>query len=213
MDFGSMPVGVRGQTQGLAVTNNTAQTVVLGDISVSGDFELATTCASVPARSTCVLHLAFRPTARGARAGEIIIRTVSESTPYRVVLSGVGEANLVPQLRVAPGQIGFGNALVGPLSGHEPVDLVNMGEVPVVLGVITASPDFVVDNRCGASIAVGGRCQLLMSFYPRGTGSRIGSLHVGSNAGNGPHSVTLSGTGCTIPSVPRGRLPAVVCNP
>lgn len=213
LDFGSQPLGLTTPGSPLAITNTGATTVSLVEATPTGDFAVSDGCTTIAPRATCTLLVTFTPSARGARSGVLTLRTATESQPYVVALSGDGGANPTPALSVSPARIGFGNALVGPPGAATSIDLVNVGEVPVVLGGFTVPGDFLVANRCPGTLAAGQRCQMDVRFYPRALGLRAGLLDVLSNAGNGPHRVEVSGVGCSLPSVARNRLPQLSCTP
>jgi hypothetical protein len=50
-------------------------------------------------------------------------------------------------------------------------------------------------TTCGRSLAVNAGCSVTLSFNPRATGARTGSLTIASNAATSPNNVALSGTG------------------
>ena len=215
LDFGTQPFGVRSAPRTIVIANNTAQAVVVSDIALSSgsDFGLDDACPIVPALGTCAVNLTFLPSARGLRSADLAIRILSETAAYHVAITGQGLANPVPLLQVTPTTIGYGNALLGASGIPVQVVLTNVGEVPVSLGTLTGSPDFTTDNRCGATIAVGAKCAIFVSFFPRLTGVRPGVLSIESDALGHPHSVTLSGTACAVPTVQRARLAQPVCVP
>jgi hypothetical protein len=212
LPFASQPVGTRSAGAAVTITNNSASEVAIVDLSVSGDFTVSDTCTTVPAHGRCLLLVTFRPTAEGDRAGVLTLRALSETEPYTVILTGSGVFNAVPALEVSVTRAGFGNTLVGTTSTLE-ANLVNVGEVAVALGAITATGDFLVSHTCGTSLAVRGSCPVQVTFLPRMPGPQVGILEVNSNAAGSPHQVQFSGIGCSLPSFARARLHPLLCAP
>lgn len=213
LDFGSQPLGTPSADVALVLTNTGSTGLTISEAAVTGDFKLSDGCTTIPARQSCTLLVTFTPSARGARTGLVTLRVLGEAQPYLVTLSGDGGANSTPVLTVTPTRIGFGNSLVGPPTATKSIDLINTGEVPVVLGGYNVPGDFIVNNRCPGTLAVGTRCQMDVAFFPRVVGLRGGFLGVLSNAGNGPHRVELSGVGCGLPTIAGNRLPQLSCTP
>jgi hypothetical protein len=78
------------------------------------------------------------------------------------------------------------------------VTLSNTGTATDALGrtSIAASGDFLLEkSTCGTSLAAGGSCKINLIFRPTETGRRTGTLTIKHFKPNGPHTVSLSGTG------------------
>jgi hypothetical protein len=58
-----------------------------------------------------------------------------------------------------------------------------------------ADGDFAIENGCGASLGLKGKCEVTVRFTPTALGERFGTLTIGSNANNPQAIVNLSGTG------------------
>lgn len=210
--FGNQAVGTQSTGHVVTIANNSASTVSITGLTTDGDFSVSDTCTTIAPHASCAPLVFFRPTAVGDRAGHLTIRTLSESEPYVVALNGTGTFNPVPQITLSVTQLGFGNTLLGvPTSAQ--VVIRNVGQVPVAIESIVATGDFFVSQTCGASIAVGGTCPLIVSFYPRMTGGTSGGVEIRTNVTGSPHQVQLSGVGCAIPSVARARFGGLVCGP
>jgi hypothetical protein len=213
LDFDPQPVGTQSPGRALAITNNSASTVTITDLSVTGgDFSVSDTCATIAPHASCSPLVFFLPTVLGERTGSLTIRALSEIDPYVVALAGTGINNPVPALLVSVTSLGFGNVLLGS-STSRTIVLTNIGLVPVLLGAINATGDFLVTSACGAAIAVGAHCSLEVAFIPQVTGPQVGSVEIASNAANAPHHVQLSGTACAIPSIIRARVRPLLCGP
>ena len=128
--FGDRTVGTTGATQNVTVKNTGSAVLNITGTSVSGtnagDFTIASnTCGStVASGASCTIGIGFKPTAVGARSGNLTISDNAAGTPHAVALTGNGTA---PQPLVAPTSIvargGDGQVSVTwtPGSGPTPV--------------------------------------------------------------------------------------------
>jgi hypothetical protein len=210
--FGDQPVGSSSEARPLAITNNAASVASLTELSASGDFSVSETCTTVEAGATCTPLVTFLPTALGERRGALTIRTLAESLPYVVSLSGLGTFNLVPQITLSVARLGFGNTLMGVPSTSR-ILVTNVGLIAATLHGAFASGDFLVGDSCGLSLAVGAVCAIDVSFFPRRVGLQEATFELASNAAGGPHAVQLSGIGCAFPTITRARVGQPVCGP
>ena len=210
--FEARPVGTRSDGQVLTIRNGSDATVFITGLETSDDFGVSDTCTAIPARGSCTVRVTFRPTEEGERIGSLTVTALGEAEPYVVRLIGTGVFNEIPALELSVTRVGFGNALLTS-STTVVVDVVNVGQVPVVLGSITATGDFLVSHTCGTTLAVDQTCHVQVRFFPRMVGTRGGILEVVSNAAGTPHTVELSGTGCAIPSIARSRVRPLLCAP
>jgi hypothetical protein len=210
--FPDQAVGTHSAGRAVTVTNTSSATVSITDLATSGDFSVSDTCTTIAARGTCSPVVVFTPSAVGERTGTLTVRTLTETAPYVVGLSGLGIFNPVPQITLSVTRLGFGNTFQAvPATAR--VVVTNVGQVPVVIESFLASGDFLVTNACGISIAVGASCSIDVSFYPRRTGAQLGTLEIRTNAAGSPHGVQLSGTGCAVPSLARARSGQLLCGP
>jgi hypothetical protein len=210
--FAAQRMGTRSAGLSLDVVNNLATAATITELSATGDFSVSDTCTTIAPRGHCTPLVFFRPTALGARSGALTIRTLSDTLPYSVALSGIGLANPLPSLGVSVARVGFGNAFLGSVNTADIV-LSNLGQVPVVFASFSLIGDYLVSNTCGASLGAGASCTVQVTFLPTTPGARSGALEIRSNAEGSPHSVELSGVGCAIPSMTRARLGAMRCGP
>nr|WP_245536544.1 choice-of-anchor D domain-containing protein [Terriglobus saanensis] len=103
-------------------------------------------------------------------------------------------------MSLLPLSLNFGATGVGNASTPQTVTLTNNGSSPLVISSVALSNDFgtvVGTNTCSTSapIAVGQACTMQVSFAPRLSGARLGTLSVASNAPNSPLVTHLAGTG------------------
>jgi len=92
LSFGNQKVKTSSASKQVRVTNNLGVPLSFDNFFVAGDFALTSNgCASAAAaHSTCVIGIAFKPTAAGARTGALTIGDTASSVPLSVSLSGVG---------------------------------------------------------------------------------------------------------------------------
>ncbi len=65
--------------------------LLISSVSVTGDFVYESDCkSSLAAGKTCEINVKFKPTAVGARAGELSVASNAAGAPHVVKLSGLG---------------------------------------------------------------------------------------------------------------------------
>jgi hypothetical protein len=102
------------------------------------------------------------------------------------------------------------------LSAPQTITIKNEGGNPLLINGTTftdsTSPlatdhpeDFLIgSSSCMGPIVFEATCQLTVRFAPQGEGTRTATLQIASNAGAGPTTVALTGTGGTLPQGPTG---------
>ena len=126
---------------------------------------------------------------------------------FAVAAKGAGVVSILlqgPTASLAPTSLNFGSERVGTSCSPRLVTLSNNGTATLLISSIavtgTNSGDFTQTNTCGASIAAGASCTIMVTFAPTQAGSRSASLSITDNAPGSPQTVSLSGTG-TGPAV------------
>ncbi len=202
IDFGASVIGsgpvVRTAT--LANTGNATLTILSVAISGAG-FTLQNDCpASVPAGGNCALRITFTATGTGEFTGQLVVTSNAGGAPRTVALSARSQPLPIPQVRVTPAAIGFGDRMIGTLGTGQRVTISNVGGAPAALDRVAVDLHYVITgNTCGASIAAQQSCILEVSFRPLMTGPRAATLQIFTNAEGSPHTVSLAGRGCTPP--------------
>lgn len=197
--FTDQLVGTTSATRTITITNNGAAATTI-TIAASGDFTETNTCPVSPATlavgANCTVNVAFHPTATGLRNGAITVTHKLAGSPQSVALSGNGVA---PIATVDKTSIPFGNQPVGTSSAVQTVNLSNTGTATLTITNIAItganSGDFSQTNACGASVATGSNCSIMVTFKPTSTGTLAGSVSITDNAAGSPQTVALSGTG------------------
>jgi subtilisin family serine protease len=202
LSFGSQRVGTTSTPQSVTLTNSGSVTLNLSNITVSGDFARSGgSCptsfpATLTAGASCTISLIFTPSVTGTLTGTLNISSDASGSPHAVSLSGTGTAT-PPPAAVTPSvsSLDFGNQPVGTTSMSQSITLTNTGGTVLTIDDIVASGDFAVETTCGATLDAGASCTITVAFTPTATGAQTGALTISSDAGDGPHTVTLSGTG------------------
>lgn len=93
IDFGVQSVGAASAPQIVTVTNDGTADLILGALSINGDFALTNDNCSgqtVAAAGSCNFAVSFQPTSIGAKNGTVWIPSNAASSPDTVTLSGTG---------------------------------------------------------------------------------------------------------------------------
>ncbi len=95
LSFGTQKVGTTSAVKSVAVTNSGTTPLVLGSVSVNGDYAVASTSTCVAGLSvtpahTCRIDVKFSPRAKGQRIGNVTIRDNALFGEQNISLSGQG---------------------------------------------------------------------------------------------------------------------------
>jgi hypothetical protein len=111
----------------------------------------------------------------------------------------------------SPTKLPFDGQFVGSTSDKLSITLSNTGTVALPVSNVTVtgtnSGDFVQSHNCGTSVAAGANCTILVAFKPSGVGSRTASLAITDGAAGSPHTVSLTGAGNGVASIPQAKPP------
>jgi hypothetical protein len=110
----------------------------------------------------------------------------------------------------SPSSVNFGNVTVGSSATPVQVTITNSGSGPLTVNSKNKIGNFPeIDINFGGSNAcsniplnAGSSCTLLATFNPTSTGSKFATLTINSTAINPVYSITLTGTGVTVPGAP-----------
>ncbi len=120
---------------------------------------------------------------------------------------GVAGATVNPNLSVTPSSITFAapTVVTGVSSTTQTVAITNSGTSTFSL-TLALTGDFTDATSCGATLAGGQTCAVVLTFAPSQPGSRSGLLSITAGAGTSPAYVTLNGTGTAILPANNGTL-------
>ncbi len=195
--FGDQAVSTVGAYQSITVTNIGSNTMTISGISVPGDFvkQSTTECpASLPANSSCTIHIAFAPTATGPRSGTLTISANVSGGQLTVALTGNGTPS--GPVVLTPTSLSFGSILVGAKTSVQYLTIANMSNAMIGLKLPAVSGPFVLTaNTCGATLNASFSCTVGVVFAPASAGLASGFFSITDDAGT--QVALLSGTGLT----------------
>jgi len=175
-------------TQSVTLSNSGDLPVSITGVTINGDFAHTNNCGtSLAAGASCIVNVAFTPTARGVRSGVLSFTSGSPGTAPTVALSGTGQAVLAT---VSPASLTFAATPVNTTSAAQTVTFTNAGDAPITITGVSINGDFAQTNTCGISLAVGASCAVNVTFTPTARGSRTGNvtlqgeLHVAGAGGD-----------------------------
>ena len=103
--FGNQPIGTTGSSQTVTIKNTGNATLNISSISFVGseygDFPSTTTCplqGALAAGASCILTIAFKPTAIGTRTASIVLTDSASGSPQTISISGTGTSTAGPTL-------------------------------------------------------------------------------------------------------------------
>lgn len=194
VSFAAQQVASTSSVQAVTVSNiGTSPLAVSGVSVISGasDFAQANNCATLPVNGSCTINVSFTPSAVGTQTGTLAM-THNGDGVTTVALSGTGQAQ---SATLSVGS--FASTHVSATSDATAV-LANTGigalsvTVPAA-GSVTGTDFNFVSTTCGAAVAVGASCNVVVRFAPTSTAARTGSVSVSTGAG--VKSQSLSSTG------------------
>jgi len=201
LTFGTQTIGTTSTPQSATLSNTGTSAVSIASVAIAGadpgDFHETNTCgSSLAAQSNCTITVTFSPTVSGARTASVTITDSDSSSPQSISLSGSGASPATgPAAKVSPTSLSFSAQTVGSTSSGQAVTLSNPGGASLQITNISITGDFSFTDNCGASVAVGAQCTIILVFKPTATGTRTGTLSVSDDAPGSPHTVMLSGVG------------------
>ncbi len=193
--FGTTLVGTSSSAQPVTLANIGAGTLNITSIAASANFIQRNNCgSSLAAGAHCTISVGFRPVGVGTLTGTITITDNAPNSPQTVSLSGVGTA-----VTLLPSSVAFGDQLVGTTSAPQTVTFTNYVNHGLTIQGIRiaggAAGSFAQSNTCVNNIPTGGDCTISVTFTPKSTGAKNGTLEVYDNGGASPQTVALSGNG------------------
>lgn len=197
LDFGNQNLGSTSSGQGVTLSNTGTADLVISGITASADFAQTNNCpVRLPMNQSCLITVAFAPTAGGTRTGQLGIADNADGSPHVVALSGNGVP--VPFASLAPTSLDFGSVVLTTSSAGKTVTLTNTGSATLAINNIGVTGDFAQTTTCKSSLAVNSSCTITITFTPTATGARTGVLTITDNSNNSAGSqqtATLTGAG------------------
>jgi len=191
--FSDQDAGTLSSTRDLTLTNTGTELLVIGAVSITGEFSQTNTCGTLSGISpgqSCTVSVRFSPHAGGARSGQL---TISSNAPGNNVVSLSG--NGLGSLALSTTTFDFGDQRAGTTSSPMTLSISNNGIVSLNLSSIAVIGDYTSSTDCPPSIAPGSACTVSIRFVPTARGARPGVITIASSLADSPHAVTLSGRG------------------
>ena len=194
LNFGNQGINETSAAKTVTLTNAVTGPLTITSISATAHFAISsTTCGSIlAAGKTCTATVTFTPTALGVVKGTLSFTDNAPNSPQKVSLSGTG----VEPATLSPASADYGTLKVGTTSAPKTFSLTNNQNATLSNIMILTSGDFAGSaTTCSTALAAYKSCTISVTFTPKATGTRTGSLIVSDSANNSPETSSLSGTG------------------
>ena len=197
LDFGPVLVG-SSATLPIHITNGSHNPAIFQSLKVTGDYSAGGHCpqsgSQLAPSGSCTLQVIFKPTQSGTRSGVVSIATSLTALALTANLAGTGAQS---HLQATPSSLSFGDTALGT-STSLTVSLANNGTAAVSGIALSITGDYVVTQPCASTaLAPGAVCTAIVTFLPKSTGVRAGSLTIASSDPGSPIPVPLTGNGTT----------------
>jgi len=201
LSFPNTLVGQDSAAQPLTLTNNGQAALTITAIDVAGNFNETDNCGtSVAGGHSCTINVTFAPTQVGSATGGLTVHDNAPPNQQSVTLTGSGVGSAV---NASPSSLTFTNQTVGTTSSPQGVTVTNDGNATLTISSLTitgsGSSDFAQTNNCGASVAAGANCQIMVTFTPPAQGSFNAAISISDNVAGSPQIVPLSGSTALVP--------------
>lgn len=207
LGFGFQVVGTTSAPQTVQLVNQALTPIEITGIAASPGFSVASSCpASLAPAAKCMVTVTFNPAQVGMVTASLYIAINVQGNIQTIALTGQG-VSPGPVANLSPATLSFGSQRVATPSSPQTVKLSNTGTATLnITGIAFSTGDFVENNTCGNSLAVGASCTIVVMFSPTATGPLTGSLIITDNGPGSPQTVGLTGTGTPNPSPTLGLL-------
>jgi hypothetical protein len=205
--FGQQTVGTKSSPQTATLVNADALPLTVTGIQIIGtnakEFSQTNNCpANIPVGGSCKIQVTFAPKSQGNKSASLSVSYSGPGSPQSVALTGTGVGTV--SVSLTPSKLAFATRMVNTISAPQTATLTNTGSEPVAISSISTALPFSQTNNCPASLPVGTKCQIQVTFEPTTIGPANGTLSVTDNAPNSPQTVALSGVGTLITLSPIG---------
>lgn len=196
ISFGNQVIGVKSAASKVMLTNNQSVALSITKIATTlPDYSTTTTCpvgtGTLATGKSCAVSVFFDPTVAGVRNDTLTVSDNANISPT-VSLTGSG----IVAAAVDPASLNFGNQALGTSSAAQVVTFTNNQSTSFKITSVKVSPtDFFLVNSCPATLAAGASCTASVTFSPKQSGTRSGTLTFTDKASNSPQTVTLTGAG------------------
>jgi hypothetical protein len=195
LDFGPVLVGVSA-TLPIHITNGSHSPAIFQSVKAAGDYNIGGDCPAsggqLASSASCTLQVIFKPTQAGVRTGTVSVATSLTALPLIANLTGIGAQS---HLQSTPTSLSFGDTALGK-STSLTVSLANNGTATVNGVALSVTGDYVITQPCiSTAFAPGAACTAIVTFLPKATGVRSGTLTIVSSDPSSPIAIPLTGNG------------------
>jgi hypothetical protein len=205
--FSGIVVGATSSPQTLTLKNIGGGTLTISSgVALGLWFSDTDNCGgSLAPGASCAIQVTFTPPFIGAATDQLSVFDNVSGVSLEASLEGFG----VSPLQLSPCCLAF-SQVVGGTSPAQTVTLSNLGTIPIQVSSVAPSTGFSVKNGC-TTIAVGGNCQISVTFTPTSGGATAGGLSLNTNVPSYPvFNVPLSGNATDFSL---GSAPSVTVSP
>jgi hypothetical protein len=201
VSFGPQSLNSTSAPMPVTVQNTDAiQNLIITGATITGDFQISTNACltTLAPNATCIINVAFNPTATGQRTGTLTISGNGAGMPAAVALSGTGVAGS-GTISLSPATLTFGSQAQGSTSSAQVVTVSNSASAGLTVSSIalTGNTDFTITSTTCATppfvLAGSGSCTVSLTFKPTGSGVENATLSVNGSSSNSPQKVTITG--------------------
>jgi hypothetical protein len=90
LSFGGTVVGQTATAQTVTLTNTGTTSATVTNVAVTGDYSQTNNCSTIAVGASCAATVTFKPTAGGARNGNLTVTSNANNSPTTIGLSGSG---------------------------------------------------------------------------------------------------------------------------
>lgn len=205
LTFAPQVVNTTSAIQQVTLTNTGPAALGITSVALNGanpgDYTQTNNCpigGTLGSGASCRVSVRFKPVLVGLRTANLAVTTNDPGTPVaNVSLTGTG---IQAAVTLTPTSHDFGAVTARSTSAPFAFTLTNSGTAPLTITGIfiggNSANRFNQTNNCGASLAVGAKCSINVTFSPQKAGTAYSAtLQINDNAPNSPQTATLTGTG------------------
>lgn len=202
VNLGSVKVGGSSHPKTVTIKNTGNTNLTITSISISGanqsEFNQASNCTTIPAKSSCPVTVTFSPVAPFGKKSAVLSILSNDPKKPNVSVKLLGQV-LPPKITVTPQSVNCGSVSVGSTSSHKIVTIKDTGISDLAVGAITITganaAEFSETNNC-STVTQGTSCTINVTLSPTSAGNKTAVMNIPSNDPKKPvTAVKLTGKG------------------
>ncbi len=212
VQFGNVAVG-SSVSRAVTVTNRSSAAVTVSAVASSSSAVRVSGLslpATIAAGASTSFALVYQPTAAGAAAGYLALRSSSGANLGAVEWGGTGTAPSVA-LSASPSRVDFGGVTVGDFSAQS-VTITNISQDPIsISSLVTSGAGFAASGLAlPTAVPAGGSTTFSVRFMPGAPGAASGSVVLRAEGASAPAAtVALAGSGVAAAGITSVAVPGV----